>query len=131
MGRSGILQYYETLAQGDDGGWTAQTCDTHYNWDSSGGGHNCHDDSRLQMNNFVYRRPIGGTSYWCNDGSTNKWKAPSANGDVQDGFNHPSFCNYDWGSTYSCPSSWYGTNDGCDCGCVFPNGTMADPDCRP
>lgn len=36
-------------------------------------------------------------------------------------------CNYCWCNTASqnnCPNSWYGTNDGCDCGCQW-----TDPDC--
>lgn len=130
MDRSGLLQYYEAI-QDYHPAWTAQTCDTHYDWDSSGGGHNCHDDSRLQMNDFVYGRAIGGAQYWCNDSSTDKWKAPSANGDDDEGYNHPDYCDYDFGGASSCPSSYQGTNDGCDCGCLFPDGTHADPDCHP
>jgi hypothetical protein len=38
-------------------------------------------------------------------------------------------CDYDWTGTdreNNCPSSWIGTDDGCDCGCQTP-----DPDCSP
>ncbi len=133
MDRKDLLQYYETLASDDKMSWTAQTCDTKYDWDSTDGGHNCHDDSRVQMNNFVYQSTIGGAQYWCDDGgTTTKWKRPSANGDDDEGYNHPYYCDYDWGSENTdCDEGWKGTGDGCDCGCRWDDGTFADPDCNP
>ncbi|MDQ3034511.1 MAG: hypothetical protein M3Y87_19030 [Myxococcota bacterium] len=131
MGRDGQLQYTEPVGSDYRPTWTAQTCGTGYDWDSGSSGHNCHDDSRMQMNNFVYNRTLSRSGYWCADSSTNKWKAPDANGDDDGGYNHPSFCQYDMGGASSCPSSYQGTGDGCDCGCRFPDGTHADPDCRP
>jgi hypothetical protein len=132
MDRHGILQWNEPTVD-TTRSWTAQTCGTHYDWDSGGGGHNCHDDSRMQMNNFVYNRQLSRTSYWCADSSTNKWKAPAANGSRYSGYNHPNYCQYNFSNdgASSCPSSYQGTGDGCDCGCRFPDGTHADPDCRP
>ena len=73
----------------------------------------------------VGRDVIGGGS----DG--NQTPGLGANGDDDEGYNHPSYCDYDFGSENSCPSSYQGTGDGCDCGCVFPDGTFADPDCHP
>lgn len=131
MDQDGMLQYSEPVVADYHPAWTAGTCGTHYDWDSGGGGHNCHDDSRRQMNDFVYSRALSRTSYWCNDSSTNKWKAPSANGSASEGYNHPAYTQYDNGAAESCPSSWQGTGDGCDSGCRFPDGTHADADCRP
>jgi hypothetical protein len=52
--------------------WTATTCRTHYDALSNGGGHNCHDDSRNQMNNFVYDSYNNGWERWCADGDSSK-----------------------------------------------------------
>ena len=43
-------------------------CSGEYKWDSDGGyyGHNCHDDSRTQMYNFIYDATAGGHWRWCN-----------------------------------------------------------------
>jgi hypothetical protein len=133
MSEHGFLPWYEAVNDYSPS-WTAQTCGTGYHWDSSNGGHNCHDDSRRQMMNFVYNRYPSRSSYHCSDNtSTNRWKSPRANASRDWGYNHPWHCQYTWSTdgTYSCPSSWQGTNDGCDCGCRFPDGTMADADCRP
>jgi len=82
MPRKCLHQYYETT-DGDDylPSWTLRTCHTGYSAWSDGGGHNCHDDTRLQTNSFIR----GGTSmsngytHWCNgddddtDISVNIW----------------------------------------------------------
>lgn len=133
MSQSSYLPYSEALSDYHPA-WTAQTCSTHYHWDSSDGGHNCHDDSRRQMMNFVYNRFPARNSYHCSDNTgTNRWKAPIANSSRNYGYNHPSYCAYNYSddATSSCPSSYQGTGDGCDCGCRFPDGTMADADCVP
>jgi hypothetical protein len=114
--------------------WTAQTCNTGYHWDSSNGGHNCHDDSRRQMMNFVYSRYPARNAYHCSDNTdTNRWVEPRSNGSRNWGYNHPWACQYNFSDdgAASCPSSYQGTRDGCDCGCRFPDGTTADPDCQP
>lgn len=142
MDRKCFLQYYEAI---DDykPSWTAYTCDTGYDAFSDDGGHNCHDDSRLQMASFVYGKNFtNGTTYWCNDSdspltdiSNNFWygdheDSPDCNSSRSKGYNHPLWCDWNNGTDYACPSSWQGTGDGCDCGCLFPDGTRADPDCR-
>lgn len=133
MDRQSFLQYNEAI---DDyhPSWTAQTCNTGYHWDSSNGGHNCHDDSRRQMMNFVYNRFPARNAYHCSDNtSTNRWVEPRSNSSRYWGYNHPWHCQYNFSddATSSCPSSYQGTRDGCDCGCRFPDGTMGDPDCAP
>lgn len=60
------------------GGWYLSQlhlgyCSGEYKWDSDGGsgGHNCHDDSRIQMNNEWYGNSVGlyGTRVrWCDGG---------------------------------------------------------------
>ncbi len=60
------------------GGWYLSQlhlgyCSGEYKWDSDGGdgGHNCHDDSRIQMNNEWYGNSVGmyGTrTRWCDGG---------------------------------------------------------------
>lgn len=134
MSEASYLPYYEAV-QDYKPAWTAQTCSTGYHWDSSNGGHNCHDDTRRQMSNFVYNRFPARNAYHCSDNtSTNRWKAPVANSSRHWGYNHPWHCAYNFGdssNTVSCPASYQGTNDGCDCGCRFPDGTMGDPDCLP
>lgn len=141
MSQKCLLQYYEATSDYKPA-WTAYTCNTGYDAFSDNGGHNCHDDSRLQMASFVYGKNFStGNQYWCNDSdspltdiSNNFWfgdheGSPECNSTQSKGFNHPSWCNYSYSTDYACPSSWQGTNDGCDCGCLFPDGTRADPDC--
>lgn len=45
-------------------------CSGEYKWDSDGGsyGHNCHDDSRIQMHNYAYVSTVWGTFRWCDGG---------------------------------------------------------------
>jgi hypothetical protein len=68
MGRKCLLQYYERTAQGGYGGFELQTCHTGYDAFSGGGGHNCHDDSRLQLSNFHHGNWNAGYSQWCDGG---------------------------------------------------------------
>jgi hypothetical protein len=67
MGRKCLLQYYERL-NGTYNGFDLQTCKTGYDAFSGGGGHNCHDDSRLQLSNFHHNNSNDGYSQWCNGG---------------------------------------------------------------
>ena len=48
----------------------ANHCSGEYKWDSDGGnyGHNCHDDTRIQMHNFAYKSTKGGIWRWCDGG---------------------------------------------------------------
>lgn len=69
MGRKCLLQYYErTNVPNYYGGFELQTCKTGYDAFSGGGGHNCHDDSRLQLSNFHHGNWNGGYNQWCNGG---------------------------------------------------------------
>lgn len=116
--------------------WTMYSCASHYSWTSNDGGHNCHDDTRNQEAGFVYSKSNDGYQAWCADGDADAdishWPGdmggtPECSGRSDRGYHHPSWCDYNNNS--SCPASWQGTQDGCDCGCVFPDGTSADPDC--
>ncbi|MCA9606866.1 MAG: hypothetical protein KC619_14770 [Myxococcales bacterium] len=92
-----------------NGGWYLNTmyqgyCSGDYQWDSDGGsgGHNCHDDSRIQMNNEWYGNSVGinGTrTRWCDGGdrdhdiSIDVWGveldqngSPTCNSDTNRGF---------------------------------------------
>jgi hypothetical protein len=136
LSHRGYLQYYESL-EDLKSPWTAQSCATTYDVHSNSGTHNCHDDSRVQMANFVYSNSNTGYQAWCNDGDHaadisvspgDQAGYPSANGMKLTGYHHPSWCQYD-ANGGNCPAAYQG--DGyCDCGCRFPDGTSADPDCK-
>ncbi|MCB9597731.1 MAG: hypothetical protein H6719_33750 [Sandaracinaceae bacterium] len=76
MGEKCRQDYYANPDQ--TGGWFLNTlyqgyCSGDYKWDSDGGsgGHNCHDDSRIQMNNEYWGNSVGisGTrTRWCDGG---------------------------------------------------------------
>lgn len=136
MGLKCYVQYNEAIA--DVKSWTANTCKTGYDAFSNDG-HNCHDDSRVQMSNFVYGKTNNGYQAWCADGDGNSdissWPGDESGSPVctsggTKGYNYAGWCDYNYSDGYNCPSSWQGTNDGCDCNCKFPDGTMADPDCK-
>jgi hypothetical protein len=120
MGQKCTLDYYASPV-GWKPAWFFQTCTTGYDWDSEDGGHNCHDDTRLQMNNFVYGSYNNGSQGWCNDGdsstdiSVDIWGieldqdgSPECNGSTNMGYNHPSWSSgHAWvctpGSDRLCP----------------------------
>lgn len=119
-------------------------CQGSYEWDSDGGsyGHNCHDDTRIQMHNFAYESTAQGTFRWCDggdndhdisvdilfveldqegypryDSSTNRGYGSGTHASL------PAQCDYVSG----CNSAWMGASDGCDCN---PDGTLCpDTDC--
>jgi hypothetical protein len=66
MGRKCLLQYYER--SNTYAGFELQTCKTGYDAFSGGGGHNCHDDSRIQLSNFHHSNWNGGYNQWCDGG---------------------------------------------------------------
>ncbi|MBU1242996.1 hypothetical protein KJ612_07320 [Myxococcota bacterium] len=99
MGQIGSLSQIQKPA------WTAMTCSTGYSAKSQDGGHNCHDDSRVQMASFVFGPVMNRDQYWCNDGdssvdiSNNFWYgdqegSPEANDSTNRGYNHPSMQNF-------------------------------------
>jgi hypothetical protein len=46
--------------------WYLPACTTGYGMWSDDGGHNCHDDARVQMASFVYGATNNGSQWWCN-----------------------------------------------------------------
>lgn len=126
---------YKSFAAGE---LYALHCSGEYKWDSDGGsrGHNCHDDSRIQMHNFQYKSWMWGDKRWCDGGDNDH----DISVDVflveldQDGY--PEFSSSDnrgYGSsacqyTMGCNAGWMGAGDGCDCA---SDGTWcaADTDC--
>ena len=88
--------------------WMTWTCNTGYATYSDDGGHNCHDDSRLEMASYVFgngHQKDPGWSYWCNgadddtDISVNifGWELdhsgyPNTSADYEKGYLHPHTC---------------------------------------
>lgn len=72
MGQKCLFQYYDTQVASDWFTYLYQGyCAGEYSWASDGGngGHNCHDDTRVQLHNFYYGSSLGawGTwEMWCN-----------------------------------------------------------------
>ncbi len=100
-----LFQYYDTNVAGDYFSTVyAGHCAGSYAADSDGsnGGHNCHDDSRVQFHNFVHGSSLGmngGTyQYWCNgndgrtdiSGGTEQGGYPSCSSDCRKGYG---FCD--------------------------------------
>jgi len=46
--------------------WFLPACSTGYGMWSDDGGHNCHDDARVQLASFVYGASNNGSQWWCN-----------------------------------------------------------------
>ena len=81
--------------------WYLPACTTPYGMWSDNGGHNCHDDARVQMAGFVYGASNNGSQWWCNgqdddtDISVNVWGfeldqdgSANCNDDMYSGYNH-------------------------------------------
>lgn len=72
MGQKCLFQYYDTQVANDWFTYIYQGyCAGEYKWDSDGGngGHNCHDDTRVQLHNFYHGSSLGASgtfSLWCN-----------------------------------------------------------------
>lgn len=140
MGYKCALQYYEAL-ENVKPAFELQTCKTGYSAISNDG-HDCHDDSRVQMANFVYGKTDNGFQAWCNDGDGDadisggfeQGGSPECTSYRRKGFNHPSWCQYKGNGEIK--ASWFG--DGyCDCNYKFPENvggtvynTWGDSDCR-
>ncbi|MGE0400607.1 MAG: hypothetical protein AB7T06_28110 [Kofleriaceae bacterium] len=105
------------------------SCNTGYGLYSDDGGHNCHDDSRLQMASVMYgngRQSDPGYSYWCNgkdddsDISVNIWGweldnsgYPQATTNSKKGYTHPHFCRNQNNHGYNSKAGCY-----CDASCL-------------
>ena len=139
MGIKCLLQYYDAVEDYKPA-WDFQTCGTGYNAWSDSGGHNCHDDTRVQMANFVYgngHNKTPGGDFWCDDGdsdtdiSVDIWGveldqsgSPDCNAGTNKGYNHPDMCRF----TAVNPESGYNA-DGhcfCDAGCMGRNDCCID-----
>ncbi len=132
-----ILQYTEAIVDYKPA-WTSWTCDTPYNLKSGSGGHNCHDDTRLQMASFVYgngHQKDPGTKYWCNgkDDSTDisSWFFGDQNGTSEcndtydEGYRHPDMCrNQNACGGYNSAAGCY-----CDTACTDFNDCCLDGPC--
>lgn len=77
--------------------WYLPACSTPYAAFSDGGGHNCHDDARVQLASFVYGASNNGSQWWCNglDDDTDMSAPPGdldgsvdCNDDMYRGYNH-------------------------------------------
>lgn len=113
------------------------SCNTGYGLYSDDGGHNCHDDSRLQMASYVYgngHQADPGWSYWCNgkdddsDISVNIWGweidnsgYPEATTSSKKGYTHPHMCRNQGIHGYNSRAGCY-----CDAGCQDRNDCCID-----
>jgi len=100
-------------------------CSGEYKWDSDGGdrGHNCHDDSRIQMHNFRYKSWMWGTQRWCDGGDNDHDISVDVFMVELDQSGYPEYSSSDnrgYGTsackyTSGCNANWMGIGDGCDC----------------
>jgi len=133
---SGVYSYYDfcnhgtcannmgqkcALSQVHKPAWTALSCNTGYNAKSQDGGHNCHDDSRVQMAAFIFGPAMARNQYWCNDGnhatdiSNNFWYgdqegSPECNDSTSRGYNHPDMLWFSASNTASATQNYYSHN---------------------
>ncbi|MBU1070261.1 PPC domain-containing protein [Myxococcota bacterium] len=109
-----------SLIQINKPAWTAPTCLTGYGTYSDNGGHNCHDDTRVQMAAYVYGAPNNGYQYWCNgsdddtDISVNIWLfeidqtgSPDCNNTTNKGYNFPGMLSFWTSNTNSAQQNTY------------------------
>jgi hypothetical protein len=105
------------------------SCNTPYGLYSDDGGHNCHDDSRLQMASVMWGnggQKDPGTSYWCNgkdddsDISVNIWGweidnsgYPETTTSAKKGYTHPHMCRNQGQRGYNTKAACW-----CDASCV-------------
>ncbi|MBA3459868.1 MAG: hypothetical protein H0T46_07895 [Deltaproteobacteria bacterium] len=117
--------------------WTGWTCNTGYSAYSDGGGHNCHDDSRLLMASYVYgngKQKDPGWANWCNgqdddtDISVNIWGFevdqsgyPNTTDDQNRGYTHPHTCRRSNNHGYNGNAGCY-----CDSACLTYNDCCVD-----
>ena len=121
--------------------WEIQSCGTSYHMYSNTG-HNCHDDSRVQMANFVYGNGHNqgpGSNFWCygdeasdiSDGIGDQGGSPECNNSQTEGYRHPDMCRVQnltgWNSAGGCS---------CAASCVNYNNCCIDgpvpvPQCTP
>ena len=117
--------------------WMAWTCNTGYATYSDDGGHNCHDDSRLEMASYVFgngHQKDPGWSYWCNGADDNSdisvniwgWEVdhsgyPNTSADYEKGYLHPHTCRGQNSHNYNGAAGCY-----CDQACLTYNDCCID-----
>ncbi len=116
MSHKCTLEYYDALEQYKPA-WQLQSCGTVYNAFSNDG-HNCHDDTRVQMANFVYGHGANlgpGARFWCwgDDDSDissppgDQGGSPECTNSRYNGYRHNHMCQYQpsgtvWNSQGQC-----------------------------
>ncbi|MEO7095047.1 MAG: hypothetical protein ABI175_17440 [Polyangiales bacterium] len=134
MPQVGIVQ---TANSGLKPAFRIDACNTGYGLYSDNGGHNCHDDSRLEMAGYAYgngHQKDPGNAYWCNgnddstDISVNIWGwetdqsgYPNTTTDSNRGYNNPQMCRTQNNHGYNGAAGCY-----CDSACVNYNDCCLD-----
>ncbi|GEM_PF-4474008 len=117
--------------------WRMNACNTGYGLYSDDGGHNCHDDSRLQMASYMFgngHQKDPGNSYWCNgkddesDISVNIWGweldnsgYPQTTTNAKKGYTHAHMCRNQNIHGYNSKAACY-----CDQACLTNNDCCID-----
>lgn len=77
--------------------WVYETCIGPYSWTSNNDGHNCHDDTRVQLRNMALGQRGHGTARWCSNSDhrtdISHWPgdqggSPSCNSDRDRGYGY-------------------------------------------
>jgi hypothetical protein len=134
MPQKGIVQ---TPNGGSKPAFRMNACNTKYGLYSDDGGHNCHDDSRLQMASVMFgngHQKDPGNSYWCNgkddssDISVNIWGwetdnsgYPETTTNAKKGYTHAHMCRNQNLHGYNSAAACY-----CDAACVNRNDCCVD-----
>lgn len=133
MPQRGIVQ----AGNGYKPAFRVHSCNTGYALYSDDGGHNCHDDSRLQMASVMFgngHQKDPGYSYWCNgkdddsDISVNIWGweidnsgYPETTTSGKKGYTHAHMCRNQNLHGYNSKAACY-----CDAACVTRNDCCVD-----
>lgn len=130
MGQKCLLQYHEAIVDYKPA-WELQSCGTDYDAFSNDG-HNCHDDTRVQLANFVYgnghnRGP--GSNFWCDDdddSDISSWPgdqsgSPECSSSTDDGYRHDHMCRTQGLHSYNSAGGCY-----CDESCLDFNDCCID-----
>ncbi len=75
---AGGARYYETSGSNSGSFANSSNCTTNYNWNSTGGGHNCHDDSVRAVWGVKYGAQGASNAGVCNNGASH-WYGPGCN----------------------------------------------------
>ena len=130
MGQKCFLQYYEAREDYKPS-WQMQSCGTDYHAFSNDG-HNCHDDTRVQMANFVYgngHQKGPGSKFWCygdDSSDISSWPgdqsgSPDCDSSRDEGYNHYDMCRFVGTHSYNSAGGCY-----CDAACEDYNDCCVD-----